>query len=119
MTALNGNHGTLNYFALTGSSSNWIESYALIRPVPTQASNITTNSFTANWSAPTSGSAPTKYFLDVDDNSDFSSPLAGYNNLDVGNVFTFNVSGLSGSTMFYRLKAYRDSVTGGSQPQVT
>lgn len=68
------------------------------------ASNITPTSFDANWSA---SADATTYYLDVDDNSDFSSPLAGYNNLNVGNVVTYNVTGLTcgGTTYYYRVRA--------------
>lgn len=73
-------------------------------PTTIAATNLGCTDFDANWNAV--GGA-TKYYLDVDDNADFSSPLGGYNDLDVGNVTSYNVSGLSnGTTYYYRVRAY-------------
>ena len=75
-------------------------------PTAKAATNITTTSFTANWS---SVSGATSYLLDVSTSSTFSSFLTGYQNLSVGNVISRSVSGLTaGKTYFYRVRA-RDS----------
>jgi M6 family metalloprotease-like protein len=72
------------------------------------ATNIKQNSFDANWN--TSATA-TGYRLDVATNIDFTSFVTGYNDKDVGNVKTSNVSGLNARTVYYyRLRAYN---TGG------
>src|SRR5688572_7126460 len=76
-------------------------------PPPTafQASNVTTNSFTAQWS---SVSGALAYRLDVSTVSNFASFVSGYNNLQVGSEFTtqHNVSGLSPNTTYwYRVRA--------------
>lgn len=61
-------------------------------------------SFSANWS--TSAGA-TGYYFDASTASDFSSFLSGFNNLDVGNVTTKSVTGLSANTTYYyRVRAY-------------
>lgn len=73
-------------------------------PIANIASGIGGEHFYANWSI---SNFATKYFLDVDDNSDFSSPLSNFNNLDVGNTFTYFVSGLDNNTAYYyRVRAY-------------
>jgi len=76
-------------------------------PVATPATIVVANSFTANWNVV--GGA-TGYYLDVDDNSDFSSPLTNYNNLFVGNLTSFSVTGLSTLvTYYYRVRAWNAS----------
>lgn len=74
----------------------------LSAPVATAATSITYTSFSANWN---SVAYATKYRLDVSTVSDFSSFVSGYSNLDVGNVTTYSVSGLSSGTYYYRLRA--------------
>jgi phosphodiesterase/alkaline phosphatase D-like protein len=73
-------------------------------PIANSATSVTTNSFTAWWGA---ASGATGYRLDVSASSSFSSFLSGYHNLDVGNVLTRSVSGLSaGTPYYYRVCAY-------------
>jgi phosphodiesterase/alkaline phosphatase D-like protein len=70
---------------------------------------VTTSSFTANWRTV---SAATGYRLDVSANKSFSSYVPGYQNLDVGNTTSYNVTGLSpNTTYFYRLRAYNGNGT--------
>lgn len=107
----NGLNGTVTNFALTGTTSNWIESYALVVPTPVTANNITATAFTARWTAPVAGTV-TNYLLDVSTDPAFGSFLAGYNGLNVGNVTSYTVSGLTlGNTYYYRLRADKASVT--------
>jgi len=67
-------------------------------PVTIAASNITSATFSANWTV--TGGATT-YYLDVATDAGFSSFVTGYNNLNVGNVITFSVSGLNCNTIYY------------------
>ena len=70
---------------------------------------MTTSSFTANWR---SVSDATGYRLDVSTTKSFSSYVPGYQNLDVGNTTSYNVTGLSpNTTYFYRLRAYNGNGT--------
>ena len=72
-------------------------------PVATEATNVTTTGFTANWNASTGA---TNYWLDVSTASDFSALVTGYDNKDVGNVTTYDVTSLStGNTYYYRVRA--------------
>ncbi len=107
----NANNGVLSGFALSGSTSNWIESYAMVEPVGTTTA-ITSSGFTANWSAPTLGTF-NNYILEVSTNSGFTSFVSGYNNKNVGSSTSFDITGLSPfSTYYWRVRADKTSVTG-------
>lgn len=81
-------------------------------PVATAATNVGPTSFTANWNASANASA---YYLDVSTSSSFASFLTGYNSKSVGNVTTYNVSGLStGVTYYYRVRAKCVGTSGNS-----
>jgi autotransporter-associated beta strand protein len=72
-------------------------------PIANAATSVTTSNFTANWSGV--GGA-TGYRLDVSTNNAFSNFLGVYQDLDVGNVNTQSVNGLSaGATCYYRVRA--------------
>jgi len=98
----NNNNGTLTNFGLNNTCiTNWVNSDAM-RPVIYAATNVSTTGFTANWKAVSNS---TKFRIDVDDNSDFSSPLA--TNVDAGNGTSFNVTGLTlniGTPYYYRMR---------------
>ena len=86
-------------------------------PVANAGSNAGCTSLTANWTAAANASA---YFLDVATDNTFTSLVSGYNNLNVGNVTTFNVTGLtSGITYFYRVRATNSCGTSASSGTIT
>jgi len=65
----------------------------------------------ANW---TSVSGATSYRLDVSTISTFATFVPGYNDLNVGNVTTKNVTGLSANMFYYyRVRAVN---AGGTSP---
>lgn len=69
----------------------------------TAATNLTGNSFDANWTAV---AGATNYFIDVATDNAFTSMVPGYSNLSVGLVTTYNVSGLLPlTTYYYRVRA--------------
>jgi hypothetical protein len=76
------------------------------QPVIGDASDITSSSFTANWSFMEN---TTGYYLDVATDSAFTSMVAGYSNKDVGNVIEYDITGTEPSYPYYfRLRAYND-----------
>ncbi|MFH1297456.1 MAG: T9SS type A sorting domain-containing protein [Bacteroidota bacterium] len=78
-------------------------------PVAGGASSLTPTSFVANWGA---SATATGYYLDVAFNSSFTILVPGYNNLNVGNVTSVTVSGLSpGTSYYYRVRAYNANGT--------
>lgn len=88
-------HATLTSASLGGG--------APAAPLAQSAYIVSYTSFNAVWNDVLGA---TQYYLDVSSSSSFSTTIAGYNNLNVGYVTTFNVSGLSmGSTYYYRVRA--------------
>ena len=73
-------------------------------PVATTATLVTIPSFSANWTASNNAAG---YTLDVSTDLYFTSFLSGYENLDVSNVVTYPVTGLTEDQgYFYRVRAY-------------
>jgi hypothetical protein len=89
-----------------------ISSSAPAAPVATSASNVSSGGFTANWNSVTN---VVGYRLDVSPSSTFSTYLSGYQDLDVGNVTSRSVTGLSANTTYYyRVRAYRGGTSASS-----
>jgi endonuclease I/DNA/RNA endonuclease YhcR with UshA esterase domain len=85
-------------FTVTSSSGNPPET-----PVAIAASSVSSTSFQANWN---SSFAASSYFVDVASDTFFTSYISGYENLNVGNVTSANVTNLTESTKyFYRVRA--------------
>ena len=105
------NHiGTLNTFDLPTAdcTSNWIQSYAMVYPVATAATAISSTAFTANWQAPSNGTVD-KYKLDVSTASDFSSFVV--QGQDVTSATNFSVTSLTANTQYYyRVRAENNSI---------
>ena len=81
-------------------------------PTANAATDINCTSFTANWTASTGA---TYYLIDVATDFAFTSFVAGYNNLNVGNVTTFAVTGLTASTpYYYRVRSSTACASGSS-----
>ena len=70
---------------------------------------MTFSSFTANWS---SVSGATDYRLDVSTSNSFTTYVPGYQDLNVGNMTSYPVTGLNAkTTYYYRVRAYNGCAT--------
>lgn len=74
-------------------------------PTGTTATNVNYSGFTANWLP---SSLADTYHLDISTNSEFSTYVVGYRDLNVGNVTEYIVNSnlLEGTNYYYRLRAY-------------
>lgn len=84
----------------TSDYSNVLSTYTILIP---NAPVISIASFTdisilIGWSAV---SGATKYFLDVATDSGFTTYVSGYENKDIGNVTSYNITGLTENTLYY------------------
>ncbi|MGI4833049.1 MAG: LamG-like jellyroll fold domain-containing protein [Janthinobacterium lividum] len=108
----NANNGTLTNFALASgnTTSNWVESYALVVPTATAATGAGSTGFVANWTAPALGAVAT-YYVDVATNATFSSGLTTQS--VAAPATSLAITGLAASTTYYyRVRADKASVTG-------
>jgi len=90
----------------TSNYSDTLQAHTLNMPatVADPASDIKADSFTANWELL---AGTLCYKIDVDDNIDFSSPLAEYNDLEVVFAKSKVISGLnSGTEYYYRVRTF-------------
>jgi hypothetical protein len=85
-------------------------------PVAIASTNPTGTSFTATWG---SAAAATGYRIDVNTASDFTG-TALVNNVNAGNVLSYNVTGITlGTTVYWRVRAYNDSGTSANSNVIT
>jgi hypothetical protein len=111
----NGHHGQLTNFALTGLTSNWIESYAMVVPKATTATSITSTGFVANWDAPAMGNF-NNYTLQVFNNPALTSEISGSPFTISSSGLNQTIAGLIPGTYYYRVYANSNSALGQASP---
>jgi hypothetical protein len=94
----NANNGTLT------NGPTWVESYAMVIPTATEASNAVGTSFTANWTVPTVGTVY-NYYIDVATDSTFTAPITGSPFSAYTPATSKVISGQMGVTYYYRVRA--------------
>lgn len=108
----NRNDGALvNFKTLTGSTSNWVESYALMVPQVLEATGINKNGFTANWKALNLGVVD-EYLFDLSEKADFSDYVPGYQSLKLKGVAETIKALKPGTVYYYRVRAEKKSLSG-------
>ncbi|NTW32864.1 MAG: hypothetical protein HGB12_09600 [Bacteroidetes bacterium] len=94
-----------------------INTSSLIAPTATAGSGATATQITANWTASTGA---THYHLDVSTSNSFVYFVTGFNNLDVSNVTSCNITGLTcGTSLYYRVRAENTCSTSGNSNTIT
>ena len=95
-------------FAVTGATPAGVPDAPVATAATDNVKNISGGSyFTANWNFV---SGATGYYLDVATDRNFTQMVSGYNNVSVGNVTNYKVTGLNAdTTYYYRVRAYNNS----------
>jgi hypothetical protein len=109
-------NGTLYNFALSGTTSNWVQgvmnSGIPVPPVATFATLVGSTGFRAEWNAAVMADG---YRLDVASDSLFTDYIPGYQDLEVYNSITQDVTGLVADTYYYyRVRSYNSEGTSES-----
>ncbi len=108
----NNNDGVLvNFKSLTGSTSNWVESYALMIPQVEAATEISSSSFVANWKASNLGIVD-EYLFDLSENPEFKTFVSGYQSLKIKEPSIRVQSLQPGKTYYYRVREEKRSLSG-------
>jgi hypothetical protein len=94
------------------SAATFTVSAAPPAPVASAATLTTSTTASANWAA---SAGATQYFLDVSTSNVFASFVGTYNNLNVGNVTTLALTGLTANTTYY----YRVRASSGTCPSLS
>ncbi len=105
-----------NNCGTSGTSTLSVTVNSAAIPTATAATAIALRQFTANWNT---ASGATSYALDVATDNNFVTGLI-ISNQNVGNVLTYNVTGLTpGTTYYYRVRAVNSCVTSGNSNTIT
>ncbi|OFY82309.1 MAG: hypothetical protein A3F72_21795 [Bacteroidetes bacterium RIFCSPLOWO2_12_FULL_35_15] len=116
------NTSTQCFEAWNNTTSSWVAFGCIGCQLPgaftaSAASGITATTFASNWVA---SAGATTYYLDAATDAAFTSYVSGYTNLNVGNVLTANVTGLTcATTYYYRVRANNTCGTSANSNAIT
>ncbi|MBF9223211.1 LamG-like jellyroll fold domain-containing protein, partial [Hymenobacter ruricola] len=98
-----------NFTLASGNTtSNYVQSYAMVVPVVTGSTARSATGFTVNWTAPAIGTA-TSYLLDVSTTPDFAAPIAG--SPFATTATSYALTGLNASSAYYyRVRALNSAL---------
>ena len=85
-------------------------------PVATAVTGATCTQITANWQAV---SGAVYYEFDLSTDSAFGSFVTGYSALNVGNVVSFTITGLTNTTYYYRVRAFNGTCSSANSNTIT
>jgi acid phosphatase type 7 len=111
------NPGTTYYYRIRGEDTVFATNTSGTREVTTTmdaptllaATDITDDGFTINWE-PVDGAS--RYRLDIARDDDFNDLVSGYDNENVGNTISYEVSGLTANqTYYFRVRAQTSDYT--------
>jgi hypothetical protein len=99
--------GTGNNDGTMTGGVTWKSSKALITPFAHSATNIAADGFTAHWDSIPEAS---NYFLRVATDKYFTELVPGYENIEVGDAYAYDLSGLNPNALyFYSVKSVTHS----------
>jgi hypothetical protein len=85
-------------------------------PVALAVTNDTCTQMTANWQAVTGA---VYYEFDLSTDSAFGSFVTGYSALNVGNVLSLTITGLTNTTYYYRVRAFNGTCPSANSNTIT
>ncbi|MEQ1733289.1 MAG: LamG-like jellyroll fold domain-containing protein, partial [Bacteroidia bacterium] len=101
-------NGSISGATLTGSTSNFVGSYAMVVPTAMTTTNYTGTSATAQWIAPITGIVDA-YELEVSQSPIFTTVFAAVTGIA---AFNYTITGLNpDSTYYYRVRAINNTLS--------
>jgi len=105
------NHGKLHNLSLSGSTSNWVTSFAMVVPQAREAMEVEAHQFTARWESSLFGDAG-RYLVDVATDALFLQCLPGFRGIEV-KALSRIVTGLQpATTYYYRVRCENETMRG-------
>ncbi|MCX8485998.1 MAG: IPT/TIG domain-containing protein, partial [Crocinitomicaceae bacterium] len=114
--------GTNGFVTVTTSTTaTSSQSYTVLSvppaPVTNSAGSITASTATVSWAA---SAGATSYRLDVATDAAFTALVSGFNDLNIGNVTSYTLTGLTvNTTYYYRVRGNNGSCSGANSSTIS